>query len=144
MYNNDSPLRIIKFTWLTLKKKSDGLNGEKDKKVSDDAGTKPATDIVAAKQDEEKQNNAIDTDMQQKRVVKTIQVDLILNSAGGSGGDAKRPTVSIEPAKIQEGIDKMIMSMKSDGAVKLGDLKKLSDSLGALKTDSMNFAAVAR
>lgn len=33
--------------------------------------------------------------------------------------------------------------MKTDGTVKLGDLTKLSDSLGRLGTDSMNFATQA-
>ncbi|KAH7007637.1 hypothetical protein EDB80DRAFT_578125, partial [Ilyonectria destructans] len=88
-------------------------------------------------------SDASNIDPQQKPAIKTVQVDLILNSAGGSGGDGKPSKASVDPAKIQEGIDKMIENMKSDGAVKLGDLTKLSDSLGALKTDSMNFAAAA-
>jgi hypothetical protein len=88
-------------------------------------------------------NPASDTDAQKKPAISTVQVDLILNSAGGSGGDGKKANVSVDLAKIQESTSKMIEEMNSDGAVKLGDLQKLSDSLGALRTDSMNFATVA-
>ncbi|KAH6974497.1 hypothetical protein BKA56DRAFT_659180 [Ilyonectria sp. MPI-CAGE-AT-0026] len=123
--------------------KADGLNKENEKeKASGDTGTKPAAGKKETDSDGEK-IDASNIDAQQKPVIKTIQVDLILNSAGGSGGDGKPTKSSVDPAKIQEGIDKMIENMKSDGAVKLGDLTKLSDSLGALKTDSMNFAAAA-
>ncbi|KAL6416202.1 hypothetical protein AUP68_00416 [Ilyonectria robusta] len=123
--------------------KADGLNKENEKeKASGDTGTKPAAGKKETDNDGEK-IDASNIDAQQKPVIKTVQVDLILNSAGGSGGDGKPTKSSVDPAKIQEGIDKMIENMKSDGAVKLGDLTKLSDSLGALKTDSMNFAAAA-
>ncbi|KAH6851071.1 hypothetical protein B0I37DRAFT_414420 [Chaetomium sp. MPI-CAGE-AT-0009] len=88
-------------------------------------------------------NPASDTDAQKKPAIATVQVDLILNSAGGNGGDGKKANVSVDLAKIQESTSKMIEQMNSDGAVKLGDLQKLSDSLGALRTDSMNFGTVA-
>ncbi|KAH6615979.1 hypothetical protein B0J18DRAFT_493787 [Chaetomium sp. MPI-SDFR-AT-0129] len=89
-------------------------------------------------------NPAPETDAQKKPAVATVQVDLMLNSAGGNGGDGKKANASsVDLAKIQESTSKMIEEMKSDGAVKLGDLEKLSKSLGALRTDSMNFATVA-
>ncbi|KAI2467792.1 hypothetical protein F4781DRAFT_297493 [Annulohypoxylon bovei var. microspora] len=129
--------------------KSHGLNKEQDKeKASSSTVAKTAADKTEADKDVEKQSDASnidasDIDVQQKPVINTVQVDLILNSAGGSGGDGNKSNASVDPAKIQEGIDKMIGNMNSGGAVKLGDLTKLSDSLGALKTDSMNFAAAA-
>lgn len=120
------------------------MNKEKEKeKASSDTGGKPAAGKKETDNDGEKKIDASDIEAQQKPAIKTVQVDLILNSAGGSGGDGKTSKASVDPAKIQEGIDKMIESMKSDGAVKLGDLTKLSDSLGALKTDSMTFSAAA-
>ncbi|KAH7140033.1 hypothetical protein B0J13DRAFT_639301 [Dactylonectria estremocensis] len=119
--------------------KSDGLNKEQDKeRASGDTGAKPA-----APKDGEKKSDASNIDAQQKPAIKTVQVDLILNSASGSGGDGKTSNAPVDLAKIQGGIDKMIENLKSDGAVKLGDLTKLSGSLGALKIDSMNFAAAA-
>lgn len=74
--------------------------------------------------------------------VKTVQVDLILNKAGGGDGKGSTPA-PVDLSKIQENIDKVMDKMKTDGTVKLGDLTKLSDSLGRLGTDSMNFATQA-
>lgn len=65
----------------------------------------------------------------------TVKVNVIL---GGSKG----PTLA-DTAKAQEGVDKLIEGMKGGNAVKIGDLTKLSATLGALKIDSMNFAAAA-
>ena len=76
----------------------------------------------------------------------TVKVDLILSAAVASppavGGGSKGPTLA-ETVKFQEGIDKLIQDMQGGNAVKLGDLTRLSATLGALKTDSMNFAASA-
>ncbi|KAI8625822.1 hypothetical protein F5Y19DRAFT_448905 [Xylariaceae sp. FL1651] len=84
-----------------------------------------------------------DSDAGRKSTIKTIQVDLILNKAGGSGGDSKKPNPPVDPAKIQETIDKIIDNMRTDGGVQLGDLTRLSESLGALQADSMKFAGEA-
>ncbi|KAK0510622.1 hypothetical protein JMJ35_007054 [Cladonia borealis] len=81
-----------------------------------------------------------------QKVTVTVKVDLILGAAGASppaaGGDSKGPTLA-ETVKFQEDIDKLIQGMQGGNAVKLGDLTRLSATLGALKTDSMNFAASA-
>ncbi|KAI9896026.1 hypothetical protein N3K66_009095 [Trichothecium roseum] len=77
--------------------------------------------------------------------VKSVQVDLILNKAGGGGdgnGKGSAPA-DVDLSKIQDIIDRVINKMKTHGAVTLGDLTKLSDSLRPLGTDSMNFAAQA-
>lgn len=71
-----------------------------------------------------------------------MQVDLILNKAGGGDGKGSTPA-PVDLSKIQENIDKVIDKMKTDGTVTLGDLTKLSNSLGPLGTDSMNFATQA-
>ncbi|GJN78643.1 hypothetical protein PLIIFM63780_002152 [Purpureocillium lilacinum] len=105
--------------------------------------TRAATDRKKTDGGRETRSETSNIETQQKSTIKTVQVDLILNSAGGNGGDGKGSVSSVDPAKLQEDIEKMIEKMNSDGQVKVGDLKKLSDSLGALKTDSMNFAAVA-
>ncbi|GJN76022.1 hypothetical protein PLICBS_010133 [Purpureocillium lilacinum] len=105
--------------------------------------TRAATDRKKTDGGRETRSETSNIETQQKSTIKTVQVDLILNSASGNGGDGKGSVSSVDSAKLQEDIDKMIEKMNSDGQVKVGDLKKLSDSLGALKTDSMNFAAVA-
>ncbi|KAI1818289.1 hypothetical protein GGS20DRAFT_529396 [Poronia punctata] len=117
-----------------------GLKGE----VVDDASSSPNE-----KEKEVRSDDAADTtpsDGKEKDSspstssgkIKTFQVDLISNKAGGTGAIKKNPTV--DPAKIQENVDKIMDSMKTDGGVKVGDLTRLSESLGALKADSMNFA----
>jgi hypothetical protein len=65
-----------------------------------------------------------------------------LASLPAAGGGFNGPTLA-ETVKAQEGIDKLIKDMQGGNAVQLGDLTRLSATLGALKTDSMNFAASA-
>lgn len=123
---------------LTRMQTSDDLKNE-----SGGTRTRAATDRKKTDGGRETRSETSNIETQQKSTIKTVQVDLILNSAGGNGGDGKGSVSSVDPAKLQEDIEKMIEKMNSDGQVKVGDLKKLSDSLGALKTDAMNFAAVA-
>ncbi|KXJ85768.1 hypothetical protein Micbo1qcDRAFT_127428 [Microdochium bolleyi] len=61
----------------------------------------------------------------------TVKIDLIL------GGFKLTPTApAIDPAKYQQEIEKLLVVDQS-GAAKVGDLKKLSDTLGALRADSI-------
>lgn len=63
-------------------------------------------------------------------------------SPPAAGGGSKGPTLA-ETVKFQEDIDKLIQGMQGGNAVKLGELTRLSATLGALKTNSMSFAASA-
>ncbi|KAI4600652.1 hypothetical protein KJ359_012813 [Pestalotiopsis sp. 9143b] len=73
----------------------------------------------------------------------TVKIDLILGAAVASppatGGGNLGPTLA-ETIKSQEAVDKLIQGMQGGSAVKLGDLTRLSATLGALTTSSMNFA----
>lgn len=71
----------------------------------------------------------------------TVKIDLILGAAVASPPAAANlgPTLA-ETVKYQEGVDKLIQGMQGASAVKLGDLTRLSATLGALTTSSMNFA----
>ncbi|KAI0407389.1 hypothetical protein F4802DRAFT_611861 [Xylaria palmicola] len=78
-----------------------------------------------------------------KPAIRTVEVELVLNKAGGIGGDGKTPNPSFDSTKAQDNIDKLIEKMNTGGKVDVGDLTKLSDSLGGLTTDKMDFAAQA-
>lgn len=83
---------------------------------------------------EEQKKPAIKRPAPKPPAIKTIKVKLILKSTTSKPVDAM---------ELQARVDTVLANMKSDGAVRLGDLTKLSDSLGALKADSMDFAGVA-
>lgn len=85
-------------------------------------------------------------EQRENKATVTVKVDLILGAAVASppaaGGGSKGPTLA-ETVKFQEDIDKLIQGMQGGNAVKLGELTRLSATLGALKTNSMSFAASA-
>lgn len=66
-----------------------------------------------------------------------VKIELIL-----SGFKITPTAPAVDPAQYQQEIEKLLKDNRSDAA-KVGDLKKLSDSLGALRADSMSIAAVA-
>ncbi|KAI9896170.1 hypothetical protein N3K66_008342 [Trichothecium roseum] len=105
-------------------------------------GDSPSAEKASQDNDTAPDSNKPEVEAGKAPAVKTVQVDLILNKAGGGDGKGSTPA-AVDLSKIQENIDKVIDKMKTDGTVTLGDLTKLSDSLGPPGTDSMNFAAQA-
>ncbi|KAI0097177.1 hypothetical protein GGR51DRAFT_578465 [Nemania sp. FL0031] len=65
----------------------------------------------------------------------TVKIDVML-----SGFKLKPTPPAVDPDKLRDEIDKLLVVDKS-GAAKVGDMKKLSEMLGAMRADSMDLAA---